>query len=196
MIYNGIEPASDDSASCVQVLEKASQMGTPQPPSVQTQQPPDPYFAQGVNGQLAVTPDRIVISRKGFLAFMTQGLKGDKEIPLANITAVQMKQPGLATNGYIQFSILGGIEDRGGLFDATKDENTVMYSKKQQEVFRYVKELIDYYHQQQRQQMAPVLAPAAALSTADELVKWASLRDQGIISNEEFEAKKRRLLEL
>ena len=43
--------------------------------------------------------------------------------------------------------------------------------------------------------MAPVLA-SAALSTADELVKWASLHDQGIISNEEFEAKKRQLLGL
>ena len=88
------------------------------------------YIAQGVNGQLAVTPDRIIIYRNGFLAFLTQGLKGDKEIPLANITAVQMKQPGLATNGYIQFSILGGIDGRGGLFDATNDENTVMFSKK------------------------------------------------------------------
>ncbi|HEU5345155.1 MAG TPA: SHOCT domain-containing protein [Ktedonobacterales bacterium] len=68
-------------------------------------------------------------------------------------------------------------------------------SKKQQEVFRCAKELIEYNHQQQRQQMAPVLA-SAALSTADELVKWASLHDQGIISNEEFEAKKRQLLGL
>jgi hypothetical protein len=35
-----------------------------------------------------------------------------------------------------------------------------------------------------------------ATSAADELAKWAALRDSGVISAEEFEAKKRQLLGL
>lgn len=167
--------------------------------SQQNQQPPNPYLAKGVNGQLTVTPERIIISRKGMLGFMTQGLKGDKEIPLANITAVQMKRPGLGTNGYLQFSILGGVEARGGLFDATKDENTVMFSRGQQQAFQYAKELIEYYQREARRQAAAAAAAPviqAAPSAADELAKWAQLRDQGVITPEDFEAKKRQLLGL
>jgi hypothetical protein len=36
----------------------------------------------------------------------------------------------------------------------------------------------------------------AASSDADELAKWARLRDSGVISAEDFEAKKRQLLGL
>lgn len=151
------------------------------------------FQAKGVNGQLTVMPDRIIISRKGMLGFMTQGLKGDKEIPLANITAIQMKQPGL-TRGYIQFSIHGGIENRGGVFDATKDENTVMFSAGQRKDFEQAKTLIDQYRAAlSSAQHAPAAAP---LSAADELAKWAALREQGVITAEDFEAKKRQLLGL
>ena len=33
--------------------------------------------------------------------------------------------------GFIQFSILGSSEDRGGIWDATIDENTVMFNHEQ-----------------------------------------------------------------
>ena len=42
--------------------------------------PDGEFLAKGVNGQLLVKPDRVVIIRKGMLSLMTQGLKGDKEI--------------------------------------------------------------------------------------------------------------------
>ena len=53
------------------------------------------FLAEGYNGQLLVKRDRVIIIRKGMMSLMTQGLKGDKEIPLANITAIQLKQPGM-----------------------------------------------------------------------------------------------------
>ena len=37
-------------------------------------------------------------------------------------------------------------------------------------------------------------SPNGAISTADELVKWAQLRDQGVITDEEFAARKAKLL--
>jgi hypothetical protein len=101
-----------------------------------------PLIAKGHNGQLTVSDTEVVITRKGFLAFLTQGLKGEKTIRLADISAVQFKDAGLFTNGYIQLSFLGGQENKRGLFDATKDENTVMFTKSQAEVFRAARDRI------------------------------------------------------
>ena len=90
------------------------------------------HTAKGVNGEIDLLEDRITIRRKGVLSFMTQGVKGDKDILLSQITAIQFKRAGL-TSGYIQFSFTGGQEAKGGIFQGTKDENTVMFRKGKQE---------------------------------------------------------------
>lgn len=84
------------------------------------------FYLKGVNGQIAVYEDRIIIERRGVLGFMTQGLAGTKTIPMDSIMSVQFKKGNMLTNGFIQFGILGGREGRGGVFNATQDENTVM----------------------------------------------------------------------
>ncbi|MFN5952824.1 MAG: DUF4429 domain-containing protein [Dolichospermum sp.] len=105
------------------------------------------YDIEGSNGQIRLTRNRIIISRKGTTAFMTQGLKGDKEIPISRITAIQFKRADALTKGYLQFSIQGGIESRGGVFEAVTDENTVMFTELEQsefeEVKRYINSVID-----------------------------------------------------
>lgn len=77
----------------------------------------------------ALFSDKITLIHKGVINFVNQGIKKEKIIPLKSITSIQLKKPGM-TNGYIQFDILGGIESKSGVFNATKDENTVMFSKK------------------------------------------------------------------
>ncbi|WP_292731597.1 DUF4429 domain-containing protein [Nostoc sp. JL31] len=105
------------------------------------------YEIEGSNGQIRLTHNRIIISRKGTTAFITQGLKGDKEIPISRITAMQFKRADALTKGYLQFSIQGGIESKGGVFAAVSDENTVMFSELEQlefeEIKRYVNSVID-----------------------------------------------------
>jgi len=144
---------------------------------------------KGVNGQIELLADRVRIKRKGVLAFMTQGLKGDKEIRLSQITAIQFKQAGMVTNGYVQFSLPGGVESTSGVFDATKDENTVMFNRKQRKSFEELRQAID-------QRIAAFGTGGQVTSAADELEKFARLRDQGIITEEEFEAKKKQILGL
>ena len=68
--------------------------------------------------------DKIEITRKGFFGLLNQGLKGTKTIPIAEIKSIQLKSAGF-TAGYIQFGIGGGVENRGGLQAANRDENTV-----------------------------------------------------------------------
>ncbi len=108
------------------------------PPSISVE-------VEGINGQIRLTQNRVIISRKGAKAFVTQGLKGDKEIPISRITAIQFKPADNLINGYLQFSIQGGWESKGGVFAATQDENTVMFSVFQQPTFEEVKRYIDSF---------------------------------------------------
>ncbi len=96
----------------------------------------------GVNGQLYLYENRIIIRRKGVLAKMTQGFfKGEKEIFLSQISGIQVKKAGML-NGYIQFTLSGGIEGRKGVMEATKDENSVMFSMGQNKNVEIIKNKI------------------------------------------------------
>ena len=119
----------------------------PAVPDRENQQTPQSISVEveGVNGQIRLTKNRVIISRKGAKAFVTQGLKGDKEIPISRITAIQFKPADNLINGYLQFSIQGGWESNGGVFAATQDENTVMFSVFQQPAFEEVKRYIDSF---------------------------------------------------
>lgn len=99
--------------------------------------------AKGLNGSLILGKGFIEIVRKGFMAFATQGLKGNKKIAIKQISAVQFKPAGAFTNGYMQFSFIGGKENKGGIFMATQDENTIMFKKKQQLAFEKIKEELE-----------------------------------------------------
>jgi hypothetical protein len=144
--------------------------------------------AKGVNGQIRLFGDRIVILRKGVMGFLSQGHKGEKSVFIHQISSVQFKDPGLATSGYIQFAFLGGQETKGGLFNATKDENSVMFRRGQRKDFERLR---DELMSRIGSGRAPTLT---ASSVADELTKLAALREQGILSADEFEAAKRRAL--
>lgn len=148
---------------------------------------------QGKNGSITLYNNKIRISHSGFHA-LTQGLRGEKEILLRSITSIQFKSSGL-TVGYIQFSFSGGSESKGGTMKAIKDENTVTFSgSKQESAFRQLKHEIEKLQMQQDSQKTQATQPQ--LTYLDELEKLASLRERGIISDDEFNAKKRELLKL
>jgi ribosomal protein L40E len=94
----------------------------------------------GNNGQIEVLQDRLVITRKGLVGFLTQGFGGEKTIPFSSISAVQYREPGMVILGYIQFKIMGAPE---GSNPAT-DENTVNFTRgKQEQDFRRLKQHMD-----------------------------------------------------
>src|SRR5947209_1004157 len=88
------------------------------------------FVARGRNGQLTVTPTKIVISREGFLGFMTHGHGGRKEIDISHITSIQFKSAGFGAAGFIQFAFAGGLEAKRGIRRAVDDENSVLFAKK------------------------------------------------------------------
>lgn len=123
------------------------------------------------------------------MAKSVHGLKGEKRIPISSISSVQFKKPGAMTNGYIQFSLSGGRESGRGLMDATKDENSVMFTSAQVKSFEAIRDFIE-------ERLGGGQAPqqAATPDLADQLTKLANLRDQGILTDDEFQAQKAKLL--
>ena len=148
---------------------------------------------KGVNGQIELHNDRVIIKRKGVMSKLTQGLKGEKSILVSRISSVQFKEATSFTNGYIQFGFSGGEESKSGLFDATKDENTVMFRKSQQREFERLRDKID---QLIGSANTPSQTPKTKNSTSnlDELEKLSHLKEKGIITEEEFKKKKKQLL--
>lgn len=145
--------------------------------------------AEGTNGQLVLLDNKIRIERKGSTAFWTQGLKGDKEIFIRNISSIQLKKCGTFTAGFIQFSFIGGTESKKGLFAAVEDENTVMFNNNTQDDFIKIKQLIE-------DKMSELSDSSHPRSNLDELEKLAELKEKGIITEEEFSAKKKQILGL
>jgi protein-disulfide isomerase len=96
----------------------------------------------GVNGQIVVDESWVTIKRKGAMAMISQGIKGDKRIPISSIISVQFKNANAMVNGYIQFATAGG-EGGGGIGQATSDENTVMFKKNQSADFEKLRDHIE-----------------------------------------------------
>ena len=141
-------------------------------------------------GQLYIYKDKIVIERKGFKAFLTQGLKGGKTIPIASLTNIQFKPVGKITNGYIQFSVLGEVGSKGGALAAGTDENTVFFKKKNAVIAEQIRDFLEEIIINKSNTATAIQTTSAA----EELKKFKDLLDAGVISQEEFDAKKKQLL--
>lgn len=142
---------------------------------------------KGYNGTLILTDTGVIIKR-GVKGFLLGGgmLRGDKTIPYSSIVAVQLKKAGLVA-GYLQLTLKGGSEAKSGLFQSTTDENSVNFYGGKNKIFEEAKVLIE-------EKINSVGAPKS--SGLDELEKLATLKDKGIINEEEFNAKKKQLLGL
>lgn len=101
--------------------------------------------AQGRNGQVTFDGKTVTITREGMAARLTHG-RNEKMLALRHISAIQLKPVSLLTAGYIQFTVPGEISNNKGkgarTFDATKDENSVVFLKKQQPEFEAIRAAI------------------------------------------------------
>lgn len=141
------------------------------------------------NGKTTVTIENgfIKISRRGLQNRINNG-GGDKNILISSLSGVQIKKPGFTT-GYIQF-IFSGSKDSTGSFSAVKDENTVIFNKPE---YDQALELRDYVEEFMNQPSTSQTA-ATSISIADELLKLKQLLDAGVLSQEEFDTQKTKLL--
>lgn len=141
---------------------------------------------KGRNGKIELHKDFIRLDRGTAMGFLTQGLKGKKDIYFTSITSIQIKKPGFVV-GYIQFSIPGGNESKGGAWASVKEENTLTFiGLDHYEKALKIKEYIEKKKQSGNQ----------SISVADELEKMHALVGKGILTEEEFNQKKKQLLDI
>ncbi len=148
------------------------------------------YTMTGFSDVLEVFEDRVTLTPKGVLGFLYKGTQGTKEIPFLSITAIQFKEAGFFV-GYLQFTILGGNESEEGGGAALTDENSFTYDSAESN--GKAKEIKKFIDQAMRKTRSPQ-PPANTTSLSDELQKLAALNAQGILSDEEFQSAKRKLI--
>jgi len=149
------------------------------------------HTMKGVQDLLEVFEDKLTITPKGILGFMNKGLKGTKIIPFTSIRAIQFREAGAIVSGYMQFTISGGNESKGGVFSATRDENTFMFAhSKNNTVANQIKVFVETSVARLRSP-PPTVEPT---SLSDELKKLVMLRAEGVLTDEEFQTVKRKLI--
>ena len=132
----------------------------------------------------------VLVSQKNFMSFMTQNLlNGDKEFYYSNLTSVQFKQASKLINGYIQFEYPGSHSSANDF----NSENSFAFRQAKVDNETAVK-AVEFIKSKIREAKNPVSAGATAISAADELKKFKDLLDSGIITQEEFDIKKKELL--
>ncbi|MFZ8458438.1 hypothetical protein ACO1MZ_14270, partial [Staphylococcus aureus] len=80
--------------------------------------------------------------KRNAASILIRGMKGSKSIPYTSITAIQFREAN-PINGYIQFSILGGVESGGGFMAAIGDENSCFFVEKSNTLAREIKDYIE-----------------------------------------------------
>jgi hypothetical protein len=158
------------------------------------------YVLEGCGfSSLEVYDDRLSIVGAGIISGGSV-----KTILFSCITAVQLKQAGLG-RGNLQFTIPGGSDGQRGVMvssdgeffvGGTSGSNSFAYSNgmfmeaNKDDLALKIKNHIEKRIRELR--AAPTVTPVTSL--ADELTKLANLKKDGILSEEEFQAAKMRLL--
>ncbi|WP_068616629.1 SHOCT domain-containing protein [Paenibacillus tuaregi] len=154
-------------------------------------------WAEGVNGLLAVTESVVYLLRGKLL-----DRKSFKTYTIKSISSIQTKKPNLLTRGHFQI-IASGVGDRtkrySTAFDYAQDENTVMISDNFDHFLR-LEQLI------YKLQNSPAPAPSHQQQSAQhvstqpsddvftKIEKLSELRNKQLITDEEYEAKRKELL--
>jgi hypothetical protein len=149
------------------------------------------FEATGVRGKVMLFRDVVRIKRTGLASLLSGASRIEKDILISQIMSIQFKKAGLVNSGYIEFV----LTHMHGQHDEEEDEDApnlvVEFRPGQQEAFEHFREALEG-----RMGGGPAKAPSAAGADLDELQKLASLRDKGVVTQDEFEQKKRRLLGL
>jgi len=154
---------------------------------------------KGHNGQITFDGQYITITRRGFLARATIG-KGEKRIHISHISSVQWKPAGPFVNGFIQFSAAGGNERRSQFghqtSTAVKDENSVVFMRGQQAAFEELRTAVEAAVAAHHQPAVPgsVGEVEHLRSVAERLAALAELHDKGLITDDDFNQQKNRIL--
>ena len=119
---------------------------------------------------------------------MNYGFLGTKRVPVANITAINWKEPGSWTVGFLELSILGEKAPSPFASPNVQNQNRIAFEKEDHPKFVELRDWI-------QARLAKVNNPTASVnSVADEIAKLAALLKDGHITQNEFETQKAKVL--
>jgi DNA-directed RNA polymerase subunit RPC12/RpoP len=142
---------------------------------------------QSKQDTLKLVGDTITIQKRGWANALASGLNGDRTIQISSLTAVQMKPAGIMA-GYILFSYAGSKPFMGGIWEATQDPDAFIFTSELNSEMAKFKAKVE---QKMRDSKRPAI-PSSSL--ADQLRSLAELKQQGILTADEFEVAKKKLL--
>lgn len=152
-------------------------------------------------GQLLfIFEDHVELTQTGAMGLLTQGLKGTKTFFYTDISSIEFKNCGL-TNGYIEFKVAGQSNTHSGAWGGMNNENRFVFGATTLDKAKQLAADMAIYNEVlqnklKQAKMAKNSIPVAKQSTASEIKEYKALLDEGIITQEEFDAKKKQLLGL
>ena len=155
------------------------------------------YFVDCAGDTLQVYSDYCIITCKRSawnLLVQDKFFNGEKKFYYADLTSVQFREPGI-TDGYIEFEYPGSRSGKD--HNAYTSENAFQFAKGHAPLMREIYNFIDQQIRKAKQaKTQPVQVAAGQPSNLDELKKLKELLDLGVVTQEEFDAKKSQLLGL
>ena len=152
------------------------------------------YEVSCAGNTLRVYEDCVSFTPKGMLGFFSRGVAGERKIFYKDIASIQFKDSSQLLSGFIEFYVIGHLTKQGGgLFAGTSNENRFTFYHKFLPLMYEIKDYVQSKINSINNQQTTVINPT---SGTDELRKFKQLLDEGIISQEEFDTKKKQILGL
>lgn len=148
-----------------------------------------------------VYEDKVELTQEGARGLLTRGLQGVKTYYYTDISTIQFKNCGW-TNGFFEFTFAGGIDRRGGAWNGFDNDNRINFGAptigRARKVAEEAEKINNYLQERLRiaktQKAQPTVINQTTTTGADEILKYKQLLDDGIISEEEFQLKKKQIL--
>lgn len=141
---------------------------------------------------IVVTDKKVMIIKAGLVGGAGFFGANCKSFYFNQITSVDLRLS--VMGGHIQFTVAGSVDMKGkGLLDMPKSENAVVFTMEYKERMKYVANLIRE-RVQSSQNKSHINQNTSGTSLADQINELAKLKQQGILSEEEFQIAKRKLL--
>jgi hypothetical protein len=148
--------------------------------------------ANGLNARVLLFKDSVRIKAVGLRSLLSGASKVEKDILISQIVGLQFKKAGVLANGYIEFELQRWHEKSDKESEHDVEDVVISFKPGQQKAFEAFREMLVA----NMTSAGVAKAPSAATTDLDQLDKLASLRDRGIITEQEFGLKKKQLLGL
>ncbi|MFW0912744.1 SHOCT domain-containing protein [Bacillus altitudinis] len=153
------------------------------------------FYFKTSKTRVIIDGNYVRVDKKGAINAITRGFSGEKSYRIDKLSGIQIKKPGLVTTGYFQF-LTAAANETGGLWNAIQDDNSFTFSPLELAMAEELKESIETEQSNQNIQKQIQPMNSEKISVADELKKFKELLDMDAITSEEYNQKKKELLNL